>query len=103
MRSVTLPCDVLVQQEDRHAGGAQQLTDLRPAGSQVRSRVAIRGCLPDAVRFIKDQAVQVIGSLCMNELKYWKLFLTRREPFAATLRRVCVKDREPVAWMTVRP
>ena len=39
----------------------------------------------------------------MNELKYWNIFCTcgAREP--ATLRSVWVNERDPVAWMTVRP
>ena len=39
----------------------------------------------------------------MNELKYWNIFCTRGARRPATLRSVCVKDREPVACRTERP
>jgi hypothetical protein len=39
----------------------------------------------------------------MNELKYWNIFWTRGARLPATLRRVWVNDRDPVAWSTDRP
>ena len=52
---------VLVEQEDRHAGGVQQLLDLRPAGAVLGSGPAGHGGLPDAVRLVEDQDVEVVG------------------------------------------
>ena len=53
--------------------------------------------------FDRHEPVKLFGSEAMNELKYWNAFCTRGSRLPATLRRVCVKDREPVAWTTVRP
>ena len=50
----------LVEQEHGHARGVEQLLDLRLAGAVLGPGPAVRGGLPDAVRLVEDQRVEVV-------------------------------------------
>ena len=58
---------MLVEEEDRHPGGVDQLIDLRTTGSQMSRCVAIARRLADPVCLVADQDVDPVG-LCIAEL-----------------------------------
>ena len=94
---------VLVEQEHGHAGRGDELVDLRPSGAERGTRVAVGGGLADAVRLVEDQDVEAVPLGVHELLKYLNIRCTRGARAPATLRRVWVNEREPVACSTVRP
>jgi hypothetical protein len=51
---------VLVEQEHRHPRDLQQLVDLRRTGPRARLGVAVGRGLPDAVRLVAEQHVELV-------------------------------------------